>query len=34
MELPLPQRLRIAAFSAICRLQRILNIAPGIPSLR
>ena len=34
MDLPLPQRLRIAAFGAICRLQRILNIAPGIPSLR
>jgi hypothetical protein len=34
MELPVPQRLRIAAFGAICRLQRILNIAPGIPSLR
>jgi flavin-dependent dehydrogenase len=34
MDLPLSQRLRIAAFGAICRLQRILNIAPAIPSLR
>jgi flavin-dependent dehydrogenase len=34
MDLPLSQRLRIAAFSAICRLQRVLSIAPAIPSLR
>jgi len=34
MDLPFSQRLRIAAFGAICRLQRFLNIAPGIPSLR
>jgi hypothetical protein len=34
MDLPLSQRLRIAAFGAICRLQRVLNIAPAIPSLR
>jgi len=34
MDLPLSQRLRIAAFAAICRLQRVLSIAPAIPSLR
>lgn len=34
MDLTLGQRLRIAAFGAICRLQQIFNIAPGIPSLR
>jgi flavin-dependent dehydrogenase len=34
MDLPFSQRLRIAAFGAICRLQRILKIAPAIPSLR
>lgn len=34
LNLPLPQRLRIAAFGAICRLQRLFNIAPAIPSLR
>ncbi len=34
MDLPLSQRLRIAAFGAICRLQRVLSIAPAIPSLR
>ena len=34
MDLTLSQRLRIAAFGAICRLQRIMNIAPAIPSLR
>ncbi|PAZ01136.1 MAG: hypothetical protein CAK90_01960 [Spartobacteria bacterium AMD-G4] len=34
MDLTLSQRLRITAFGAICRLQRIMNIAPAIPSLR
>ena len=34
MDLPLSQRLRIAAFGAICRLQQVLSIAPAIPSLR
>lgn len=34
LDLPLPQRLRVAAFGAICRLQRLFNIAPAIPSLR
>lgn len=34
MDLTLAQRLRIAAFGVLCRLQRIMNIAPAIPSLR
>jgi flavin-dependent dehydrogenase len=34
MDLPLSQRLRIAVFGAICRLQQVLSIAPTIPSLR
>jgi flavin-dependent dehydrogenase len=34
MEMPFSQQWRIAAFGAICSLQRFLKIAPAIPSLR
>jgi len=34
MELPLTQRLRLAAFRLLCMLQRFVNLAPPIRSLR
>jgi hypothetical protein len=33
-ELAFPERLRLAAFALVCRIQKVLNLVPPIPSLR
>ena len=33
-ELAFPERLRLVAFALVCRIQKVLNLVPPIPSLR